>query len=418
MGKKKAFLNKKNAVHYRLIPKTAAESLSDEGKRFIPTQEHLEEQHKYGIFFDDDYDYMQHLRDVRETGTLQSLEEATEQERCIIRAPKLQPQKPSVLFGETVGCIAKKEEEEIFDEDVEQALEGNFDGEIGGGLEDDFIALAGGLAEPTLRSHIQQHRESTVHFSSDEEEDEESNYSDSTYSDEEKEKKMFEEVGRDGPRREIDDRFDQLLEGDYHDDQLGELDGDDFRIGGMLEPNDERVKRMVKESNGGPIDDEQASKSWTRQRVRLIEANVIKNDEVMEDVEVDEAASKRLKWDCESYATQYSNIYNHPTVIRSGKLSRGALKRFARESSKVDEMEVEDEEMKSNEDDSMSQCTQASTYRPKGETSEQRRLRKQAVKEARRFRRQEKKGNKLAFAEERRKVVKERVGQIKTVPMV
>ncbi|KIH50243.1 hypothetical protein ANCDUO_19679, partial [Ancylostoma duodenale] len=55
---------------------------------------------------------------------------------------------------------------------------------------------------------------------------------------------------------------------------------------------------------------------------------------------------------------------------------------------------------------------------PKGETPEQRRLRKQAIKEARRFRRQEKKGNKMAFAEEHRKVAKERAGQIKAVPIV
>ncbi|EPB72305.1 hypothetical protein ANCCEY_08588, partial [Ancylostoma ceylanicum] len=288
-------------------------------------------------------------------------------------------------------------------------FQGNFEGEIEGGLEDDFVALAGGLAEPVPKSQV-EHRE----------------------------------PARDGPRREIDDRFDQLLEADYHDDQLGELDGDDFTMGGALEPNDERVKRMIKESHAGPVDDEeyrhwrplhlfcllwfQASKEWTRQRLRLIEAKVIKDDEDMETVEVDESASKRLKWDCESYATQYSNIYNHPTLIqnpKSGKLSRRALKRLDREAQKVDEMEVDDEEMQSNDDDTMSQCTQASTYRPKGETPEQRRLRKQAIKEARRFRRQEKKGNKMAFAEEHRKVfdsvyivAKERAGQIKTVPIV
>ncbi|RCN46839.1 Low temperature viability protein [Ancylostoma caninum] len=423
MGKKKAFLDKKNAVHFRLVPKSAAESGPEEGKRFVPTQEHLEEQHKYGIFFDDDYDYMQHLRDIRETGTLQTLEEAAEQEeRYILRAPKFPPM-PSALFGETsVASIAKKEEEEIFDEDVEKALEGNFEGEIEGGLEDDFIALAGGLAEPVSKSQT-QHREPAVHINSDEEDDDQSDYDDYNYGDEdeEEEEKATQEVQRDGPRREIDDRFDQLLEADYHDDQLGELDGDDFTMGGTLEPNDERVKRMIKESHAGPVDDEEASKEWTRQRLRLIEAKVIKDDEDMETVEVDESASKRLKWDCESYATQYSNIYNHPTLIqnpKSGKLSRRALKRLDREAQKVDEMEVDDEEMQSNDDDTMSQCTQASTYRPKGETPEQRRLRKQAIKEARRFRRQEKKGNKMAFAEEHRKVAKERAGHIKTVPIV
>ncbi|CAJ0593461.1 unnamed protein product [Cylicocyclus nassatus] len=420
MGKKKAFLDKKNAIHYRLVPKTTAEAHPHEEKVFHPTQEQLEEQHKYGIFFDDDYDYMQHLRDIREAGTLQTIEElAQQEERFIVRAPKFPPPIPSALFGENpIAALTKMEEEEIFDEDVEKALEGNFEGEIEGGLEDDFVALAGGLAEPVPKSHTQP-REPVVHFESDED-DEESDYDEDNYDDEDGESTQTKKVQREGPRREIDDRFDQLLEADYHDDQLGELDGDDYQVGGTLEPDDERVKRMIKESQKGPVDDEEASKEWTRQRLRLIEANVIKDDDVMETVEVDESASKRLKWDCESYATQYSNVYNHPTLIqnpKTGKLSRRALKRLDREAQKVDDMEV-DEEMQSNEDDTMSQCTQASTYRPKGETPEQRRLRKQAVKEARRWRRQEKKGNKMAFAEEHRKVAKERVGQVKAVPIV
>lgn len=50
-----------------------------------------------------------------------------------------------------------------------------------------------------------------------------------------------------------------MLEADYHDDQVGELDGDDFMMGGTLEPDDERVKRMIKESNSGPVDDEEVS---------------------------------------------------------------------------------------------------------------------------------------------------------------
>uniref|UniRef100_A0A914YQS4 Uncharacterized protein n=1 Tax=Panagrolaimus superbus TaxID=310955 RepID=A0A914YQS4_9BILA len=43
-----------------------------------------------------------------------------------------------------------------------------------------------------------------------------------------------------------------------------------------------------------------------------------------------------------------------------------------------------------------------STYRPKGETAEERRLRKQGIKEQQRDRRMEKKMNKLAFKEEKR----------------
>ncbi|VDL77062.1 unnamed protein product [Nippostrongylus brasiliensis] len=377
---------------------------------------------------------MQHLRDLRETGTLQTIEEAAEQEeRFIVRAPRFEPPMTSALFGES-AVISKGDDDEICDEEVDKALEGDFEGDIEGGLEDDFVAIAGGVVENAHKSLLRP-RQPAVHFDSDEGDDEESDYEDEPsdedqYGDEEKRERLAYESHRDGPRREIDDRFDQLLEADYHDDQMGELDGDDFLIGGALEPNDERVKRMIKESNAGPVDDEEASKEWTRRRLKLIEANLVKDEDIMENVEVDESSSKRLKWDCESYATQYTNIYNRPTLIqdpKSNKLSRRALKRLDREAKKADDMEV-DEEMESIDDDLTSQCTEASTFRfffelcvvfrPKGETPEQRRLRKQAVKEARRFRRQEKKGNKIAFAEEHRKVAKQRVGQIKTVPIV
>ncbi|KAK5968268.1 Protein LTV1 [Trichostrongylus colubriformis] len=427
MGKKKPFLDKKNAIHYRLVPKSAAESAPEQDKRVTLTAEELEERHKYGIYYDDDYDYMQHLRDIRETGTLQTLQEAAEQEeRFILRAPKIPVPMPSALFGEDSTKV-KDDVDEIFDEELEQALEacyshGDFEKELGGGLEDDFVALAGGAVKPKFRA-VDLPRQPAVHVDSDEGDDEGSDYDENyDYGDEEEEEegKSSPEVRREGPRRELDDRFDRLLEADYHDDQMGELDGDDFLVGGAFEPTDERVKRMIKESHAGPIDDEEASKEWTRQRLRLIEANVVKDDEAMESVEVEESSSKRLKWDCESYATQYSNIYNRPRLIqnpKSGKLSRRSLKRLDKEANKMDDMEV-DEEMRSDDEEMMSQCTEASTYRPKGETPEQRRLRKQAVKEARRFRRQEKKGNKQAFAEEHRKIARQQVGQVKTVPIV
>lgn len=37
--------------------------------------------------------------------------------------------------------------------------------------------------------------------------------------------------------------------------------------------------------------------------------------EQTEQIEV-EVKSKRPKWDCESITSTYSNIYNHPTIIR------------------------------------------------------------------------------------------------------
>jgi hypothetical protein len=66
MTKKRSFVDKKNADRFRLLPTHGAADLEQPTfaleERFAPTADQLEEQHKCGIFFDDDYDYMKHLR--------------------------------------------------------------------------------------------------------------------------------------------------------------------------------------------------------------------------------------------------------------------------------------------------------------------------------------------------------------------
>ncbi|PIO61387.1 hypothetical protein TELCIR_17092 [Teladorsagia circumcincta] len=66
---------------------------------------------------------MQHLRDIRETGTLQTLQEAAEQEeRFIVRAPAMPLPMPSALFGDTATTL-KNDDDDVFDEELEKALE-------------------------------------------------------------------------------------------------------------------------------------------------------------------------------------------------------------------------------------------------------------------------------------------------------
>lgn len=61
MGKKKAFIDKKSSQSFRLVPDNREKS-----ERFKPSAEHLEEQQKYGVYYDDDYDYLQHMRAINE----------------------------------------------------------------------------------------------------------------------------------------------------------------------------------------------------------------------------------------------------------------------------------------------------------------------------------------------------------------
>nr|KAF6506197.1 hypothetical protein HJG63_008000 [Rousettus aegyptiacus] len=70
--KKKPFIEKKKAVSFHLVHRSQRDPLAaDETapqRVLLPTQkvndeERRAEQRKYGVFFDDDYDYLQHLKE-------------------------------------------------------------------------------------------------------------------------------------------------------------------------------------------------------------------------------------------------------------------------------------------------------------------------------------------------------------------
>uniref|UniRef100_A0A1B0EZN7 Protein LTV1 homolog n=1 Tax=Phlebotomus papatasi TaxID=29031 RepID=A0A1B0EZN7_PHLPP len=71
MGKRRRFIDKKNSVTFHVVNRSQQDPLiADETApqhvlmEVAPTQKEKqkEDQAKYGIYFDDDYDYLQHLR--------------------------------------------------------------------------------------------------------------------------------------------------------------------------------------------------------------------------------------------------------------------------------------------------------------------------------------------------------------------
>lgn len=413
MGKKKVgFVDRQHAQKFRLLP---GSSRNDEEK-FHPTAEQLKEQHEAGIFFDDDYDYLKHLKSRDDKAELRNVDE---EEKIVIKA-STKPDffMPNMLFGDMSQSSKKAP---VVDEDIDALLNGDI--EESDTLEDNFLELAGGVVDNSVSSF-----RSAQQMFSDEEDDEEEEdfyededlnfnrgaryeYSgcalDGGFHDDDDDDRVT--VIRDGNQREMDDRFDQLLEADYNDDQMGELDTEECNLTGVLEPNDPRILKMLGKKRGLPEYDAQLAREMVRQRMKAIEERG-EQPEQMETVEIEDSSRKRMKWDCESFATQYTNIYNHPTIIKetSGKLSTRALKRLDKMNDKLSE-EGSDCEME--EDDVQSVMTTVSTIRPKGETPEERRLRKSAVKEAQRVRREEKKINKLAFAEEAQRLTKQNMSR-------
>ncbi|GMT00524.1 hypothetical protein PENTCL1PPCAC_22698, partial [Pristionchus entomophagus] len=400
---KKQFIDKKFSKKFKLLPSSSV-TVEAPTEEYKPTKEHIEKQRKFGVFYDDNYDYMQHLR-ARDEGSVLLLEDEV---RSIVRAPAM----PSSLVG-----IEKKV---VFEADIESALDGNVEGS--GDLEDDFITMAGGVVEdrlmlPRMMKPLMEDDSDLEDEDEDEDMDFNRGYNEYDMEDEEEEE---DETAHDNADRDVDAAFEAMLEADYNEDQVGELEGEACDLSGGIEPSDSRVRKLVGEKRGLPEYDEDVAKKYVRDRMKYLEKH---GEEETEEVEVEVSASKKMKWDCESFATQYSNCYNHPSLIKEGGLSRRAIKRLEKknaqrliEEEEEEESGEEDEDME--EDDGESVCTTATTIRRRGETTEERKARKGAVKEARRQRRVEKKENQTAFAVEHRKATASRFGHIKSTPIV
>jgi protein LTV1 len=194
-----------------------------------------------------------------------------------------------------------------------------------------------------------------------------------------------------GPKTKFDREFDALLE-EYADDQLGALDNEaeeekligkkdlaefDFVIDEHLNKplrQDAKIRRdlnqhLADEERAGPVE-------WDD------------TEEPLEIVEVKEGP----EWDCESVLSMRSNLSNHPgRVGRPDRINPKAGERQAKAPlPEIDETEVVE-------------LPEVSTYRPKGETPEERKARKDAVKEHKKLCRALKKETKEAFKTEAKK---------------
>ncbi|KAF8526308.1 LTV-domain-containing protein [Hysterangium stoloniferum] len=127
---------------------------------------------------------------------------------------------------------------------------------------------------------------------------------------------------------------------------------------------------------------------------------------------------KRERWDCETILTTYTNLENHPRLIRAKDLETKAVPKikldpktglpFVQQSASHQRQEKEaeadsDEEEEYTDDDRPSRTT---ITRPRNETKEEKKARKQAVKQERQARRSDKKATKDQFSTERKHMVK------------
>jgi len=429
-NKKNAFIDKKNAVSFQLIHRSQQDPLAadaDANQMVLQplqsaTQKSKEEEREHGVFYDDQYNYLQHLKDRNKVE-----HDWSEADRFVISAGERKEDKkekglslPPTVFGtkgqeEEVGLLNKAAPTGLdlsLDPDIVAALDEDFDfDDPDNCLDDDFFVNAmetgdGGASDDEWEDDDSDIDSDCVGGRSEDEEDDEvpslqswggeetgtkfTNYSMSSSC-----------IRRNNQLSLLDDKFDRFMD-QYGEMEEGALEGEE--IEGTIEEASIRMKELVEESE----------KERATARQQLVREREVQMRHFMEDSgdEMEEVVVKEKgdKWDCESVLSTYSTLYNHPKMISERKpdqiklstktgipknvlgrgLTAGALKLLDMENGMV-------------EDDLASVRSKISEFsiRPKHETLEEKKTRKQGLKQVRKERREEKKANTLAFKAEK-----------------
>ena len=391
----------------------------------------IEEQHKFGIYYDDDYDYLQHLRDAdqEETAQLEREPDVVKIGSVLIKTDEFNEDEDKPKLQLPSSVFASKVEEEIgyfnqaapdhnpkidWDPDIVKILDED-DVEYEDDLEDDFFIKANEEGEEDEEDDEEE----------DDDEDEEEDYDSDDLHDEESESESVEEfetksrfsnysmtssvIRRNEALTQLDAQFEKFFS-QYDEDQIGALDTeeiDGFRMNDqVLESALEEFNKYVQKNKYQP-----EKKSARPNLGVLVEENsgAESNEEEEETddnnnyeiVHFCKKKEKEERFDCESIISTYSNLYNHPAIIseRSEKIQLSKksglpLGVFSEKQKSLKEMDRIDHKI--------TRILPEVPKRTKEETKEEKKARKQAVKEHRRERRVEKKINKLAFKDEKK----------------
>ncbi|XP_015277472.1 PREDICTED: protein LTV1 homolog [Gekko japonicus] len=467
--RKKPFIEKKKAVTFHLVHRSQKDPLTaDETapqRILLPAQKgndekRREEQRKYGVFFDDDYDYLQHLREASGTSELvpssiQSQQgriivtkegEVEEEIQCIL-APTINL--PSSVFAsdfeEDVGLLNKAAPVSgprlDFDPDIVAALDDDFNFDDPNNLlEDDFVLNANkpGSIEQEEEGYWESKAGDEDEWEDVEEEemDGKNICSDGEYESEgplsddseiggemkeflfmqEETKSRFTEysmtssvIRRNEQLTLLDERFEKFFE-QFDDDEIGALDNAELE--GFIQSDSARLREVLNDYY----------KEKAKDCVKLNDLEIGEDSEVLLNKSVEEADEEqeeivtliieepKEKWDCESILSTYSTLYNHPKLIEVPQKPK-PIKVSHKTGIPLDVLpkrgltakQVECMQM-INDSDLPRVSTQP---RPKKESKEDHKARKQAIKEERKERRIEKKANKIAFKHEKTRQQKE-----------
>ncbi|XP_071359950.1 protein LTV1 homolog [Trachinotus anak] len=452
--KKKSFIEKKKAVTFHLVHRSQRDPLAADEKApqhvllpaaKVEAEKRREEQREFGVFFDDDYDYLQHLKEAsgptelvaagpsysdRQDVTLR--DEEDEEEGDTDKAlPAATINLPSSVFAsefeEEVGILNKAAPISgprlDMDPDIVAALDEDFDYEDPNNiLDDDFIIKANSASgavdmegdydedddddEEWEDTDEEGDFDSEGGFSGDEDLDVGGRGREFLFMDEETKSRFTEYsltssvMRRNEQLSLLDDRFEKFYE-QFDDDEIGALDNAELE--GFIEPDSARLEEVIKDYF------KQKEKEFLRpDDLGPKELPVVKeeeeDEEEEEEMETVVIEAPEEKWDCETIISTYSNIYNRPKVIEDPPKPK-PIRVSTKTGIPLDVLPARGLTAKQAERMTMindSDLPRVSTQpRNKEESKEERKARKQAIKEERKERRVEKKANKMAFKEEK-----------------
>jgi len=433
-NKKVAYIDKKNAVSFQLIHRSQQDPLAaDADANQMVLQPILgkeerekvkEEEREHGVFYDDEYNYLLHLKDRNVVE-----HDWSEADRFIVESGERKKEKsvalPSTVFGtkgmeEEVGLLNKAAPTGLdlnLDPDIVAALDEDFDFEDPeNALDDEFVINAMEVVEGGDDDDEDWEDGSDVGSdcfggrSEDEEDDEVPSLQ--SWAGEETGTKFTNYsmssscIRRNNQLSLLDDKFDRFMD-QYGEMEEGALEGEE--IEGTMEEGGDRMKQLVKDAE---TERALVRQQLEREREVIKNALLINNEEKPDDMEEIVVKVKDYeKWDCESVLSNYSTLYNHPKMISERRpadkirlstktgipkgvlgrgLTAGALAQLDRETGVM-------------EDDMVSVRSKMSEFsiRPKHETAEEKKARKQGLKQVRKERREEKKANTIAFKTEK-----------------
>lgn len=443
MGKKKQFIDKKKAVSFRLVHRSQRDPLQadEESSKHVllpldgdstdrdsqinqasgfkkeTLEDRQKQQQECGVFYQDDYDYLQHLK-PRTDPHLEPLPSHI----TVIEAKKPEKKKFGKLTLPSEVFASGYEEDEgllnlampvsgprpDWDPDIVAALDDAIDlNDPDNILEDDFILIANGHIRE--ESDIEDTKPRPADYYPSDEDDFSDQYG--GFSDEEDEtKSKFSNYSMTSSviRRTqglclLDDRFDKIME-EYDDDEIGALDHEE--VSGEKDLNDPLLESIKSQL----LDDGQEKGEEfkiTRNKVSF-DLSEDKKSSDEEEGFVKIAENPKEQWDCESILSTYSNLYNHPTLIKEASKKPGNKSITLSKRDGIP-LGILSDGKKTNADETPpsppddTQRSRANHARCRGESKEKKRSRKQAVKQERQTRRVEKKTNKLLFKEERKR---------------